>query len=154
MDKKIILHEKNIIKGNNKLSLNPLSKTLEKHPSAKNLFNDDEKNNTNQDLNSFSIPKIFSNNEINVKDRVTKNYSINILNIETKLANKNENFYIKNNNIENLNLKKNERKIQNKNIFEFSNFQKIIDKEITFNITNQKEFNIIEEKLLPYLKVN
>lgn len=154
MDKKIILHEKNIIKGNNKLSLNPLSKTLEKHPSAKNLFNDDEKNNTNQDLNSFSIPKIFSNNEINVKDRVTKNYSINILNIKTKLANKNENFYIKNNNIENLNLKKNERKIQNKNIFEFSNFQKIIDKEITFNITNQKEFNIIEEKLLPYLKVN
>ena len=154
MDKKIILHEKNIIKGNNKLSLNPLSKTLEKHPSAKNLFNDDEKNNTNQDLNSFSIPKFFSNNEINVKDRVTKNYSINILNIETKLANKNENFYIKNNNIENLNLKKNERKIQNKNIFEFSNFLKKIDKEITFNITNQKEFNIIEEKLLPYLKVN
>ena len=155
MDKNIILQEKNNTKSNNKLSLIPFNKSIQKHPSAKNLFNNEEKIISNQDLKSFSNSKYLSDNEINVKQDLVQNYSISILNIETKLADEKEYFFIKNQNIENIKIKKNENKVQNKNnIFELSEEQKILDKEITMNIMNQKGFNIIEEKLSPFLKVN
>jgi len=155
MDKNIILQGKNNTKSNNKLSLIPFNKSIQKHPSAKNLFNNEEKIISNQDLKSFSNSKYLSDNEINVKQDLVQNYSISILNIETKLADEKEYFFIKNQNIENIKIKKNENKVQNKNnIFELSEEQKILDKEITMNIMNQKGFNIIEEKLSPFLKVN
>ena len=156
MDKNIILQGKNNTKSNNKLSLIPLNKSIQKHPSAKNLFNNEEKKIiSNQDLKSFSNSKYLSDNVINVKQDLVQNYSISISNIETKLADENEYFFIKNQNIENIKIKKNENKVQNKNnIFELSEEQKILDKEITMNIMNQKGFNIIEEKLSPFLKVN
>ena len=155
MDINLILKGKNISKSNNSLSVIPLDKTIERHPSAKNLFHNEEKIISNQDLNSLSVPKYLSDNEINSKKSLNSNYSINILHIETKLANENENFFIKNQDSENLNIKKNENKIQKKNIiFGFSEVQKIIDKVITMNIMNQKGFNTIEKKLSPFLKVN
>ena len=144
------------INSNNKLNFDLSSKTLEKHPSAKNLFNDEKSKKANNNIISFSLNENITDKKIKSSKNLNSNYSINIINTENKIANNDETFFIKspqkvnknnNNNLLNINS-------QEKYIFSFSDIQKQIDKEITINIINGKGFNFIEEKLSSYLKIN
>lgn len=102
--------------SNNKLNFDLSSKTLEKHPSAKNLFNDEKSKTTNNNIISFSLNENITDKKIKSTKNLKSNYSINVINTENKIADNDETFFIKspqninknnNNNLLNINSQKN-----------------------------------------------
>lgn len=102
--------------SNNKLNFDLSSKTLEKHPSAKNLFNDEKSKTTNNNIISFSLNENITDKKIKSTKNLKSNYSINVINTEYKIADNDETFFIKspqninknnNNNLLNINSQKN-----------------------------------------------
>ena len=154
-----MISKKSSVSINNKLTLSPLS-SLKKHPSAKNLLDNEGKpidyktqNNINKkssyiQINSTSDGII--NNDISEKKT---QYKISVIPIETKLFHSNENVYIQN---EGKTIKKNDLKLtkkkDNNNIYCFNDFQKKLDEEITLDIVSGKDFSFIQEKLSYFLK--
>ena len=161
-----MISKKSSVSINNKLILSPLS-SLKKHPSAKNLLDNEGKpidyktqNNINKKSSYIQINSPSVNSE-DTSDGIINNdisekktqYKISVIPIETKLFNSNENVYIQN---EGKSIKKNNLKLtkkkDNNNIYCFNDFQKKLDEEITLDIVSGKDFSFIQEKLSYFLK--
>jgi len=146
-------------KLNSKLNLTPLL-TLQKHPSAKNLLDREgkpiskEESNNNIEYNNILINSQLNNEEnSNSNNEMKYEIFINFSNVENPLFTNND-YSIKNEDISLIkNIKNNNnQKKTNNSIFDFSDFQKILDQEITMDIVNGKGFPSIEEKLSNFLK--
>lgn len=133
---------------NKHLSLESL-KTLNKHPSGKNLLDKDGnpiKNYENKFLNFPLDDNKEKKNEIIYRINIS-NFNENLY--ENNLYVKNEKITLnKNNYLTVVQIKKNKN-----NIFDFTDFQKKLDQEITNAIISGKEYNSIENKLTFFLKI-
>ena len=138
-------------KLNSKLNLTPLL-TLQKHPSAKNLLDREGKPISKEESNNnIEYNNILINSQLN--NEMKYEIFINFSNVENPLFTNND-YSIKNEDISLIkNIKNNNnQKKTNNSIFDFSDFQKILDQEITMDIVNGKGFPSIEEKLSNFLK--
>lgn len=120
-----------------------------RHPSAKNLSNDIKEI---KDFNNFiSNSKISEmNKENNLSEKKNSNYTINIIPINTKLIEKNEIFFIKNN--EPHKVKSSCLKIPKNNINVFNDVQISIDNRITKLIQEGENYESIYNSLSDLLK--
>jgi len=153
-------------KYGNRLFINPAIRDKEKHPSIKNLLNDQEKinNKSNEELNDYlkSVNVDDEKNEVlNFNDNNNCNYCFNIIDVDTQLYNPNNNFYIlkDNNNINNQELniyktKKNKSQINKKNLYYFNEDQLKLDYKITNQIKCNQDYEKIEKNFIPFLSVS
>ena len=120
-----------------------------RHPSAKNLSNDIKEI---KDFNNFISNSNISemNKENNLYEKKNSNYTINIIPINTKLIEKNEIFFIKNN--EPHKVKSSCLKIPKNNINVFNDVQISIDNRITKLIQEGENYESIYNSLSDLLK--
>lgn len=120
-----------------------------RHPSAKNLSNDIKEI---KDFNNFISNSNISemNKENNLSEKKNSNYTINIIPINTKLIEKNEIFFIKNN--EPHKVKSSCLKIPKNNINVFNDVQISIDNRITKLIQEGENYESIYNSLSDLLK--
>ena len=120
-----------------------------RHPSAKNLSNDIKEI---KDFNNFISNSNISemNKENNLSEKKNSNYTINIIHINTKLIEKNEIFFIKNN--EPHKVKSSCLKIPKNNINVFNDVQISIDNRITKLIQEGENYESIYNSLSDLLK--
>ncbi len=120
-----------------------------RHQSAKNLTNDIKEI---KDFNNFISNSNISemNQENNLFEKKNSNYSINIIPINTKLIEKNEIFFIKNN--EPHKVKSSCLKIPKININAFNDVQISIDNRITKLIQEGENYESIYNSLSDLLK--
>jgi len=160
----------NEIKSENRLFISPFSRDQKKHPSIKNLIQNQEKNlksNFEKELNNNFMNR--ENNEIkeiisNDKKKAC-NYHLNIINVNTELYTPDNTFYMRNNNKikkdeikfnnnSNNNKDYNSKKINKNNLYYFNEEQLKLDFQITNQIKCGQDYEKIEKSLIPFLNVS
>ena len=163
----------------NRLGLNLFEANLKRHPSAKGLFDEDGKikkpTDSKDELLLFNIDNKSekesndtsnNNGEIEEKEKIKENnpkkrtMSVQINRVEEKIVDNKETFFVEMNDKEMKDLiksKSNNNKIKTKLSgeplkYEFTDYQKKFDKDITEAITKGKEYTEIEDKFKNQLK--
>ena len=139
-----------------RLYINKIEANLNRHPSAKSLFdemgnkkNPSDDSNSEKDFYSCTIEYNSENNN-NIK---YENFLIKIDKCDFKMLDEKETFYVKDD-INNIN---NTEVYNNKNIikpltYQFNDSQKKFDDEVTKEMAQGKDYKSIEKKFLSILK--
>ena len=144
-----------------KLSIEPLKANLIRHPSVKSLFDDNgnqkipsnETNNSNE-LYTFNIKNsdIENDEEIKQKTNIETNVLIKIDKCEHKIVDNTETFFV-DTGVTNPVISNSTKNINEKPaMYKFNNQQRELDDEVTKDMSEGKDYEIIEQKFLGLLK--
>lgn len=143
-----------------KLDINRIEASLIRHPSVKSLFDDEG----NQKIPSNDINKnnlyIFNIKNNDIKDdedimpktKIETNVFVKIDKCEHKIVDNTETFFVDSGIKNNVVSKSTKTIIEKPAMYRFSNEQKELDDEVTKDMSEGKDYEIIEQKFLGLLK--